>query len=306
MAVPAENVAVTTKAATAVRITVTPPPHRNCLGDPDNIEVSIYSPQGLTVVVLDITGEISAAVVNAWPFSGRSLVSKLSSPLMDDAEPTKAADAADSGSEQTAAIPDSSETARAELAWSAATDEQETEPFSEKGSRSLWLGPVMALLGAAIAVGSVLLFYLHRAPAPKAPAPTPPSASARPAPPAAPPAPPATSAAPLAPPPPSPAPASPTPAPVQAAPTYTPPPVREQDPKADQRFLALASQIPGITITDPVAVANSGRAMCRGLQNGRTPADEAVATANNTGLTPEHAAAVVTAAISVYCPQYLG
>jgi serine/threonine protein kinase, bacterial len=84
---------------------------------------------------------------------------------MDDAEPTKAADAADSESEQTAAIADSSETAPAELAWSAATEEQETGAISEKRSPALWLGPVMALLAAAIAVASALLFYLHRAPA---------------------------------------------------------------------------------------------------------------------------------------------
>jgi hypothetical protein len=32
-----------------------------------------------------------------------------------------------------------------------ATEEQETEAISEKRSRALWLGPVMALLAAAIA-----------------------------------------------------------------------------------------------------------------------------------------------------------
>jgi hypothetical protein len=102
---------------------------------------------------------------------------------MNDAESTRAADAADGESDQTAAIADTSKTAPAELAWSAATEEQETEAISEKRSRALWLGPVMALLAAAIAVASVVLFYVLRAPAPKAPAPPPPSASARPAPP---------------------------------------------------------------------------------------------------------------------------
>lgn len=103
---------------------------------------------------------------------------------MDDADPTKSADVADSESEQTAMIPDNAETAAAALAWSAAAaEEQETHAMTGKGSRALWLGPVMALLAASIAVASVLLFYLHRAPAPKAPAPAPPSASARPAPP---------------------------------------------------------------------------------------------------------------------------
>jgi hypothetical protein len=199
---------------------------------------------------------------------------------MDDAEPTRPQTVADSESEQTTTIPDSSETARAELAWSAAPAEQETEAFNEKHSRAL-----------------------------KALAPTPPSASAPPAPPSqgAPPSPSAAGApAPVAPPPPSPPSASPTPAPVEAAPTYAPPPPQEPGPDADQRFLALASHIPGITIADPVAGAASARGICRGIENGRTPEDEAVATSNNTGLTPEHAAALVTAAISVYCPQYLG
>ena len=146
-------------------------------------------------------------------------------------------------------------------------------------------------------------------PAPQTAAPS--SAPAAPPPaPAAPVAPepsPAPVAAPApSPPPATPPPASPTPTPVQAAPTYAPPPPQQPGPDADQRFLALASQIPGITITDPVAGTTSARAVCRGLQGGKTPADEAAATANNTGLTPEHAAALVTAAITVYCPQYGG
>jgi hypothetical protein len=74
---------------------------------------------------------------------------------MDDVEPMKAADIAESESEQTATIPDSGETTPAALAWSAATEEQETDAISEKRSRALWLGPVMALLAAAIAVASV-------------------------------------------------------------------------------------------------------------------------------------------------------
>lgn len=103
---------------------------------------------------------------------------------MDDADPTKSADVGDSESERTATIPDSSETAAAELAWSAAADEQGPEATSENRSRALWLGPVMALLAAAIAVVSVLLFYVHRtsaAPAPRGPAPAPPAANAGPA-----------------------------------------------------------------------------------------------------------------------------
>lgn len=100
---------------------------------------------------------------------------------MDEAEPTKAADAVDSENEETRTIPDSSDTSAAEFAWSAAAEEQETETTGETRSRALWLGPVMALLAAAIAVASVLMFYVQRAPAPKAPAPTTSSATARPA-----------------------------------------------------------------------------------------------------------------------------
>lgn len=101
-----------------------------------------------------------------------------------DAEPDTAAA---SGSDRTAAAPTEHateliETGTAptpELAWSDATEEQEPEATSEKPSRAIWLGPVMALLAAAIAVASAMLFYAHRAPAPNAPVPTPPSASAR-------------------------------------------------------------------------------------------------------------------------------
>jgi hypothetical protein len=104
------------------------------------------------------------------------------------AEPTSSAT---SGGEDTAAAPpehateliETSAAPTPELAWSDATEEQETDAISEKRSRALWLGPVMALLAAAIAVISALLFYAHRAPAPNAPVPTPSSGSARPAPP---------------------------------------------------------------------------------------------------------------------------
>lgn len=76
---------------------------------------------------------------------------------------------------------------------------------------------------------------------------------------------------------------------------------------ADQVFLTLFSQIPGIHLTDQAAAIASARAMCADLQNGdESPADAAAKTTNNTGLTPEHAAAVVNAAITAYCPQLLG
>jgi hypothetical protein len=145
-------------------------------------------PEGLLSQSWVSPGEISATAVNRGCFQTyqkgpHKLVSKLSSPLMDDAEPTKAADAADSESEQTAAIANNSETAPAELAWSA-TEEQDRQDNSQNGSRALWLGPVMALLAGAIAVAAAVLFYVHRAPAPNAPAPASPSPSAHPYPPA--------------------------------------------------------------------------------------------------------------------------
>jgi hypothetical protein len=98
--------------------------------------------------------------------------------LSDDTE-AEPATAAASGGDDTAAAPTDHATElietgaapRPELAWSAATDEQEPEAISEKRSRALWLGPVMALLAAAIAVASALLFYTHRAPATNARAP---------------------------------------------------------------------------------------------------------------------------------------
>lgn len=75
---------------------------------------------------------------------------------------------------------------------------------------------------------------------------------------------------------------------------------------ADQVFLTLFSQIPGIHLTDQAAAIASARAMCADLRNGQeSPADAAAKTTNNTELTPDHAAAVVNAAITAYCPQYL-
>jgi hypothetical protein len=97
----------------------------------------------------------------------------------DGAEPTEAAGFAHTGSEQTQAIADSTENAPAELAWSAAHEEPERQAASEKASRALWLGPVMALVAAAIAVTAALLFYIHRTPVPKMPAAAPSSASTR-------------------------------------------------------------------------------------------------------------------------------
>ncbi|WP_158090408.1 DUF732 domain-containing protein [Mycobacterium sp. IEC1808] len=82
------------------------------------------------------------------------------------------------------------------------------------------------------------------------------------------------------------------------------PPQPESD--ADQVFLTLFSQIPGIHLTDQAAAIASAHAMCADLQSGKeSPADAAVKTTNNTGLTPEHATAVVNAAITAYCPQFL-
>ena len=83
----------------------------------------------------------------------------------------------------------------------------------------------------------------------------------------------------------------------------TPP---QQASDADHVFLTLFSQIPGIHLTDQAAAIASARAMCTDLQNGEeSPADAAAKTMHNTGLTPAHAAALVNAAITAYCPQFL-
>jgi len=114
-------------------------------------------------------------------------------------------------------------------------------------------------------------------------------------------------------PPPAPPPAPPVPvlvAPVQAVPTHTPSPAHPPPdetlltpgPDADSRFLALASQIPGVVITDPNAVVASARGMCTAMQYGLTPDQEVTMSENNTGLTHQHAQDVVAAAIVVYCP----
>lgn len=198
---------------------------------------------------------------------------------MDDAEPTKAADVADSESEQTSAIADGSETAAAELAWSAATEEQETEAISEKRSRALWLGPAMALLAAAIAVASVLLFYVHRAPAPKAPAPAPPSASARPAPPpqAAPPAPP-------------------------TAISPSPPTTKAQDP--DSRFVSILKAQGWVFSVSDAKVASEGHGVCRDLAGGYTFDQEVDGIATGSGIVRPHALRFVQTAVDIFCPQY--
>ncbi len=105
---------------------------------------------------------------------------------MNDDDDTRAA----SVSDETAAAPGDHateliETPAAptpELAWSDAADEHEADAISENRSRATWLGPVVALSVAAIAVLSILLFYVHRTAAPNAPAPVPSSDNARPVP----------------------------------------------------------------------------------------------------------------------------
>jgi serine/threonine protein kinase, bacterial len=93
--------------------------------------------------------------------------------LQDDDTDAGPATVAASGGDDTAAAPTEHSTElieagaapRPELAWSADTEERETDAISEKRSLALWLVPVMALLAAAIAVASAVLFYIHRAPA---------------------------------------------------------------------------------------------------------------------------------------------
>ncbi len=95
------------------------------------------------------------------------------------AELAKPTTAAASDRDDTAAAPtehateliETSAAPTPELAWSADTDNQDTEAVGEKRSRALWLVPVTALLVALIAVASALLFYTHRAPTTSTPGP---------------------------------------------------------------------------------------------------------------------------------------
>lgn len=97
---------------------------------------------------------------------------------------------------------------------------------------------------------------------------------------------------------------APPPAPAAVQPTPAPRAAQTTPPDADQHFLDLVSQIPGINLTDPRGAIGSAHGMCSAIQYGVTPDQEVTMTMNNTGLTPEHARAVVNAAIAAYCPQY--
>ncbi|MDP7706717.1 MULTISPECIES: serine/threonine-protein kinase [unclassified Mycobacterium] len=97
--------------------------------------------------------------------------------------------------------------------------------------------------------------------------------------------------------------APPSPAPAALRPKAPPPPQRPPD--QDQTFINTLSGIPGLTVTDPATAAATGRAICKGLQNGATPDDSVQATVkSNSSLSPAQAAAGVNAAIATYCPQY--
>jgi hypothetical protein len=78
--------------------------------------------------------------------------------------------------------------------------------------------------------------------------------------------------------------------------------------EADQHFLTLLSQIPGVTIVDPAAVTASGRQICIYLQNGDETKEDAITkTMRNTpNGTVGGATAMVDAAITAYCPQFGG
>jgi hypothetical protein len=77
---------------------------------------------------------------------------------------------------------------------------------------------------------------------------------------------------------------------------------------ADQHFLSLVSEIPGMTITDPVALSASARQVCVDLQEGdETRPDVIAKTIRNTpNGTVGGATALINAAITAYCPQFGG
>ena len=97
----------------------------------------------------------------------------------------------------------------------------------------------------------------------------------------------------------------------ESPPEYVPPPEPpQQQPwfNNDQYFLALVSQIPGVTVIDPVAMTTSGRKICNEmLYDGISPENQANSTVRNTpGATLAQARAMVSAAITAYCPHYRG
>jgi hypothetical protein len=77
---------------------------------------------------------------------------------------------------------------------------------------------------------------------------------------------------------------------------------------ADQHFLSLLSQIPGVTVIDPGAVTASARELCADLENGDETKEDAITkTMRNTpNGTFGGATAMVNAAITAYCPDFGG
>ena len=85
-----------------------------------------------------------------------------------------------------------------------------------------------------------------------------------------------------------------------------PAPVLPAMPDADQTFISLVSQIPGMKLVNPTIAEADGRSVCTYLQAGHSRADaDASVLANDPTFTSWQASAVVNAAIAAYCPRYL-
>ena|SRR5271170_3900038 len=76
-------------------------------------------------------------------------------------------------------------------------------------------------------------------------------------------------------------------------------------PYADDVFLGLLSQIPGLTVTDPGVTEAGGRHICAFLTAGHSREDAtSAALDDNHTLTPAEAAALIEAAADAYCPSH--
>jgi serine/threonine-protein kinase len=197
-------------------------------------------------------------------------------------------------------------------AWAHESDEEQVVNFDHLQSG----GPVIAVAAlagiaaiAAVVAGVVVLLSPHQPtdhftiqPAPvEQPAPKP----APPAPKPAPPAPkPSFRAEPQAEPPML---HEVAPAPQRSVPQLAPAPTPQRPaPDADQTFIGLVSQIPEMKIVNPAIAEADGRNVCTYLQDGHSRADaNASVLQNDPTFTRWQAAAVVNAAITAYCPQYL-
>jgi hypothetical protein len=84
------------------------------------------------------------------------------------------------------------------------------------------------------------------------------------------------------------------------------PPAAPDSRTGDQTYISLASQIPGVIITDPTKFLAGGRLACQDIAANGRAATESDVLHNDPGFVSWQATALVNAAIVAYCPQYAG